>query len=109
MDVVDYAATDEIGMAEDAQVIHRLLDDVLSYRERLVIERRYGLGEQSKELSTRLETPFNVTRERIRQIQDASLKKLHDALGQARRLGVVLAFPVTSLRWPDFEEAIYWI
>jgi RNA polymerase primary sigma factor len=52
----------------------------LSHRERRVLELRYGLdGEQPRTLDEVGRT-FNVTRERIRQIENQSLKKLR-ALG----------------------------
>ncbi len=57
----------------------------LSHRERRVLEMRYGLdGEQPRTLDEVGKT-FNVTRERIRQIENQSLKKLR-ALGGASAL-----------------------
>ena len=59
--------------------------DTLSYRERRVLELRYGLsGEQPRTLDEVGRT-FNVTRERIRQIENQSLQKLA-SLAEARRL-----------------------
>jgi len=50
----------------------------LSYRERRVLELRYGLdGEQPRTLDE-ISRTFNVTRERIRQIENSSLKKLQN-------------------------------
>src|ERR1700759_2812049 len=48
----------------------------LSYRERRVIELRYGLGDQRPRTLEEVARAFNVTRERIRQIEHHSLKKL---------------------------------
>jgi RNA polymerase primary sigma factor len=57
----------------------------LSQRERRVLELRYGLdGEQPRTLDEVGRT-FNVTRERIRQIENQSLKKLR-ALAEAGQL-----------------------
>jgi RNA polymerase primary sigma factor len=57
----------------------------LSHRERRVLELRYGLdGEQPRTLDEVGRT-FNVTRERIRQIENQSLKKLR-ALADAGKL-----------------------
>jgi len=50
----------------------------LSYRERRVLELRYGLNDQRPRTLTEIARAFNVTRERIRQIEHRSLKKLHD-------------------------------
>ena len=48
----------------------------LSYRERRVIELRYGLGGEHPCTLDEVGRTFNVTRERIRQIENQSLKKL---------------------------------
>jgi RNA polymerase primary sigma factor len=57
----------------------------LSYRERRVIELRYGLGDQHPRTLDEVGRTFNVTRERIRQIEHQSLKKLQN-LHEAQRL-----------------------
>ncbi len=48
----------------------------LSYRERRVLELRYGLGDQHPRTLDEVARAFNVTRERIRQIEHRSLTKL---------------------------------
>ena len=48
----------------------------LSYRERRVLELRYGLDGEHPRTLDELGRTFNVTRERIRQIENQSLKKL---------------------------------
>jgi RNA polymerase primary sigma factor len=63
----------------------RAILQTLSHRERRVLELRYGLdGEQPRTLDEVGRT-FNVTRERIRQIENQSLKKLR-ALADAGKL-----------------------
>jgi RNA polymerase primary sigma factor len=58
---------------------------MLSYRERRVLELRYGLdGEQPRTLDE-VGRAFNVTRERVRQIEHQSLRKLQ-ALVEAQKL-----------------------
>jgi RNA polymerase primary sigma factor len=58
-----------------AETLKKILS-TLSHRERRVLELRYGLdGEQPRTLDEVGRT-FNVTRERIRQIENQSLKKL---------------------------------
>jgi RNA polymerase primary sigma factor len=57
----------------------------LSYRERRVIELRYGLGDQQPRTLDEVGRTFNVTRERIRQIEHKSLKKLQQ-LQETQRL-----------------------
>ena len=57
----------------------------LSYRERRVLELRYGLGGGHARTLDEVGRTFNVTRERIRQIERDSLKKLRN-LGEAQKL-----------------------
>jgi RNA polymerase primary sigma factor len=54
----------------------RKLLGTLSYRERRVLELRYGLDGQHPRTLDEVGRTFNVTRERIRQIENQSLKKL---------------------------------
>jgi RNA polymerase primary sigma factor len=65
--------------AADTSLRQELLRNILgslSHRERRVLELRYGLdGEQPRTLDE-VGRAFNVTRERIRQIENQSLKKL---------------------------------
>jgi RNA polymerase primary sigma factor len=63
---------------------------MLSYRERRILELRYGLnGEQPCTLDEVGRT-FNVTRERVRQIENQSLKKLQ-AMAECQKLKEVAA------------------
>ena len=57
----------------------------LSYRERRVLELRYGLGGEHPCTLDEVGRTFNVTRERIRQIENQSLKKLQN-LREAQQL-----------------------
>ena len=53
----------------------------LCYRERRVLELRYGLGGEHPRTLDEVGRTFNVTRERIRQIENQSLKKLQSPRG----------------------------
>ncbi len=57
----------------------------LSYRERRVLELRYGLGGERPRTLDEIGRAFNVTRERIRQIENHALKKLQN-LREAQQL-----------------------
>jgi RNA polymerase primary sigma factor len=57
----------------------------LSYRERRVLELRYGLDGEAARTLDEVGRTFNVTRERIRQIEQSALTKLQ-SLGEAQRL-----------------------
>ena len=52
--------------------------ETLSYRERRVLELRYGLGDEHPRTLDEVGRTFNVTRERIRQIENQALKKLQN-------------------------------
>ena len=54
----------------------RAILDALSPRERQVLEMRYGLDGRQPRTLDEVGRAFNVTRERIRQIEHQSLKKL---------------------------------
>ncbi len=56
----------------------------LSYRERRVLELRYGVGGEHPRTLDEVGRTFNVTRERIRQIENQSLKK--QSLAEAQKL-----------------------
>jgi RNA polymerase primary sigma factor len=58
----------------------------LSYRERRVLELRYGLNGEHPRTLDEVGGTFNVTRDRIRQIENASLRKLQ-SLAETDRLG----------------------
>jgi RNA polymerase primary sigma factor len=58
---------------------------MLSYRERRVLELRYGLDGEPPRTLDEVGRAFNVTRERVRQIEHQSLRKLQ-ALAEAQKL-----------------------
>jgi RNA polymerase primary sigma factor len=71
------------------ETLNRILS-MLSYRERRILELRYGLaGEQPRTLDEVGKT-FNVTRERVRQIENQCLKKLQ-AMAESQKLREVAA------------------
>ncbi len=86
-----FLADDKAVSPEDAAetvLRNESLRDVLntlSYRERRVLELRYGLGGEHPRTLDEVGRTFNVTRERIRQIENQSLQKLA-SLVEAQRL-----------------------
>jgi RNA polymerase sigma factor (sigma-70 family) len=60
----------------------------LSYRERRVLELRYGLGGEHPWTLDEVGHAFNITRERVRQIENKALRKLR-SLVETGRLGAV--------------------
>jgi RNA polymerase primary sigma factor len=85
--ISDEKAVSPEGAAEGVlrnEALREILD-TLSYRERRVLELRYGLGGEHPRTLDEVGRTFNVTRERIRQIENQSLQKLA-ALAEAQRL-----------------------
>jgi RNA polymerase primary sigma factor len=66
------------------ETLERILGQ-LSSRERRVLELRYGLNGEHPRTLDEVGRAFNVTRERIRQIENQSLKKLR-ALAESQKL-----------------------
>ena len=48
----------------------------LSYRDRRIVELRYGVGGEQPQTLDQVAKLFGLTRERTRQIEDAALRKL---------------------------------
>jgi len=76
---------DEVADTTLRQELLRNILGTLSHRERRVLELRYGLDGGQPRTLDEVGRAFNVTRERIRQIENQSLKKLR-ALGLADSL-----------------------
>jgi RNA polymerase primary sigma factor len=66
------------------ETLRRILE-TLSLRERRVLEMRYGLDGQHPRTLDEVGRTFNVTRERVRQIENQCLKKLQ-ALAESQKL-----------------------
>ena len=64
------------------ELLNRVLA-ALTYRERRILELRYGLAGEIPRTLDEVGQTFNVTRERIRQIENQSLKKLRAMAGAA--------------------------
>ena len=76
---------DEVAETTIRQETLRRALEMLAYRERRVLELRYGLGGEHPRTLDEVGRTFNVTRERIRQIENQSLKKLQ-SLAEAQKL-----------------------
>ena len=85
--IADEFAESPFERAEQAlreQALREALEN-LEYRERRVVELRYGLGGEHPQTLDELGQSFNITRERIRQIEEGALKRLQ-SVPQAPRL-----------------------
>ena len=72
----------------DVRLTKEALKDALEnlgYRERRVLELRYGVGDEHPRTLDEVGRAFNVTRERIRQIEHRALKKL-ETIREAQQL-----------------------
>jgi RNA polymerase primary sigma factor len=84
------AAPDEAAETIMRKETLRRILSMLSARERRVLELRYGLSGQHPRTLDEVGRTFNVTRERVRQIENQSLKKLQ-ALAETQNLRDVAA------------------
>jgi RNA polymerase primary sigma factor len=66
---------EEASVTMRNETLKRVLS-TLSYRERCVLEMRYGLNGQQPRTLDEVGRSFNITRERVRQIENQALKKL---------------------------------
>ncbi|MDG3005808.1 sigma-70 family RNA polymerase sigma factor [Paludisphaera mucosa] len=75
MDTLSYPSSDEADDPDQGEQLASLIDQ-LKPRERMVLQLRFGLnGQESRSLS-QVSQVLDVSKERIRQIQDAALAKL---------------------------------
>ena len=82
---------EEIADEHDQPAVLQRALASLSYRERRVLELRYGLNGEAPRTLDEVGREFSITRERIRQIENQSLRKL-EALGELQGLrGTVAA------------------
>ena len=65
----------------------RALLQTLGYREREIINLRFGLGDGYNYTLEEVASIFTVTRERIRQIEDRALRKLQEPSRSAELVG----------------------
>jgi RNA polymerase primary sigma factor len=76
----DQKAVDPLDMLVDVEMGERLQAalDTLSVRDRKVVKMRYGIGYARTHTLAEIGTEVNLSRERIRQIENGSVEKLKD-------------------------------
>jgi RNA polymerase primary sigma factor len=85
--IEDVGSASPHDLAAEAMMHERLADvlENLSYRERRIVEMRYGLRDEQPKTLDQTARVFGLTRERTRQIEDAALRKL-GSLAEAQAL-----------------------
>jgi RNA polymerase primary sigma factor len=85
--IEDQSSASPYDVAAEAMMNERLLDvlENLSYRERRIIELRYGLRDEQPKTLDQTAKVFSLTRERTRQIEEAAMRKL-GSLAEAQGL-----------------------
>jgi RNA polymerase primary sigma factor len=85
--IEDEASASPYDVAAEAMMHERLADvlENLSYRERRIIELRYGLRDEQPKTLDQTARVFSLTRERTRQIEEAAMRKL-GSLAEAQGL-----------------------
>ena len=80
-------ALGEVESSVAGAALREILESALTERERRVIERRFGFGDDEPRTLEEVGQEFGVTRERIRQIQVKALRKLQSR-GRERLLAL---------------------
>lgn len=75
--IINSKKADEVGSLDAVEIINNLFTE-LSERERDVLIRRHGLHSDKKETLESIGSAHQLTRERIRQIETTSIKKLQE-------------------------------
>lgn len=83
----DSTPIDNIEKSEISQKIRKIMEAVLTPRERKVIEMRRGLNSKKEATLDEVSEILCITRERVRQIENSATRKLKKAFS---KLGVVL-------------------
>src|SRR5947207_2847936 len=78
---------DEILIAQSFEEQLQALLSQLDEKERLIIERRFGLGDREPETLAEIGSELNLSRERIRQIEERALGKLRRSQRAKQLLG----------------------
>lgn len=73
--IINNQKAEEVANLDAVEIISSLFNE-LSERERDVLMRRYGLKDDGKETLESIGSAHNLTRERIRQIETVSIKRL---------------------------------
>jgi RNA polymerase primary sigma factor len=79
---------DQINDFQLRNELEGLLDD-LDVREREILMMRYGLRDRPVETLEDVGTKFNITRERVRQIQNSAIAKLREMMEENERVELV--------------------
>lgn len=74
---------DDLTEEEHKGILNEALDK-LNEREKFVISRRFGLGNNDEETLMEIGNKLNLTRERVRQIETGAMKKMQAALKKVK-------------------------
>ena len=86
--IVKNKKAEELGKLNAIKIVNRLFEELME-RERDVLTRRFGLHGQDSETLDQIGKMHKLTRERVRQIESASLKKLKKLQGIENHLNVL--------------------
>jgi RNA polymerase primary sigma factor len=84
---VSVTPVDEVLIAQSFEEQLQILLGQLEAKERLIIERRFGLGDREPQTLAEIGADLNLSRERIRQIEERALDKLRRSQRARQLLG----------------------
>jgi RNA polymerase primary sigma factor len=79
--------------------------DVLSWRERSIIELRYGLGDGHSYTLKEISEIFRISRERVRQIERKAFEKVLDSESSEKLSGLIESSVPAVPRFPGLAPA----
>lgn len=86
-------------LPEAVAYLNKRLDTLVSRREALVVRKRFGLDDGRSRTLESVAQDFNVTRERIRQMEQKALRALrHLACSRPLKSMIIVVSPATGLR-----------
>lgn len=83
IECVDADIVDNLELEDNVKKIYQLINNVLTPREREIIELRYGLNEIDEVTQREIATKLGISRSYVSRIEKKALKKLKDSFDEA--------------------------
>lgn len=85
LESVDIDIIDELEIKSNIKLLYKLMDEVLTDREKYIIEMRYGLKQIEALTQKEISSNIGISRSYVSRIEKKALKKLHDSFKKERK------------------------